>query len=254
MRYDLTASLNNVELTSISESIFIVDIEEEPKVTVDSDNRGSYGKTLLNEPERELLDIKISLMIKEHNRIKRQAVISEIKGWAKKGWLRTNLRDNQRIFVVCTTPMIHKAFQTHEKMEITFTAYDEAYWQEEIPASVSLTGSSATAQILPLGTRKCFLEAEITNASGSAISQVSLSANGHLLKFSGLTFANAKKLVIRYDEQHVLRAEIDGTSVLSKRTEDSSDDITLPNKTATTVTFTATGSCSVKLIARGLYD
>lgn len=254
MRTDFYAIMNDVNLLNVSEQIYIEDIREDPKVNVPTENRMSYGLFVVGEPEREELDITIKLMIKERNRENRQRIISEINGWAKKGWLQINLRANQRIYVYCTQPLQSESYKTSESMELKFAAYNEAYWQEIIPRTVALSGSSGSANLTPLGTRYCFLEAEVTNTSESTITGVTITGNGQSIVFAEISLAAGATLNMKYDERHLLTAKIGSTSILDKRTETSVDHIKLPNKEATTVSFTATGSCSVKMIARGLYD
>ena len=256
MRTDFTVSLNDVNIIDIDESIYVEDIKEDPKVNVQTENRLSYGQFVINEPERESLDIVIELKVKQVDRLARQRIFSAIKGWAKSGWLRTNLHDNQRIYVVCTKPPSHKMYSRSETMEITFTAYNEAYWQEISPVVLTLTGSSASGTIKPRGTRKCFLEAEITNTSGGTLSYVTITSGFQKLSFTGLSIPNNGKLMIYYDEQHLLRADASGSGSgqMSHLTDDSDDHIIMQANVTSSVSFSASGSCSAKIIARGMYD
>lgn len=254
MRTDFTASLNSVNLHEIDTSIYIEDIYEEPKIGVNTESRATYGLSLLNEPEREQLEITIRLMVKKGNRVDRQAIISKILGWAKSGWLQTNLRSGQKIYVACTQKPQYKSYKPYESFEIKFTAYNEAYWQETTPVNVTLTGTTGSCTIKPNGTHRCFLEAEVTNTSGSTVTSVTLQAGTKSITFSGLTLANNGVLKLFYDEMHILRAEISGTSVMNTRTEASDDEIPLVNGSNNTVSFSASGACSVKFIARGLYE
>ena len=73
------------------------------------------------------------------------------------------------------------------------------------------------------------------------------------MAFSGLSLGAGKTLKIYYDENWILRAEVDGASVLAKRTADSADDLILPPGKATTVTIEASHAVSVTLKARGLW-
>ena len=256
MRTDFNVSLNGVNIIDLDESIFVEDINEIPKTGIQTENRASYGLSVTNEPEREQLDITISLKVKNPDRLSRQRIFSAINGWAKSGWLRTNLHDNQRIYAVCTQPLSHKAFSRSETMEITFTAYNESYWQEIAPTVLSLSGTVASGTIRPRGTRKCFLEAEITNTSGGTINAISITANYQTFAFTGLSLPNGGTLEIYYDEQHLLRADASwsGFGQMSHLTYDSDDHIILQPNEPATVSFSATGTCSVKIYARGMYD
>lgn len=255
MRTDFIVSLNNVNLHDIDPNIYIEDINEEPSIDVQEENRGSYGQTVVNTPERSNVVITIRFKVKEPDRAKNNAIISKIKGWAKSGWLRTNMREGQRIYVICTKPVSNSALETYKSKEMTFTAYNESYWQEDTPVALTLTGTYDSGTIKPNGTRQCFLEAEITNTSGSTVTNVRITARNQTLEFSEISLANNAKLTISYeDERHIMLAKIGNTSVLGKRTEASSDHIIIPNGVNTTVTFVASGVCSAVIKARGLFD
>ena len=136
---------------------------------------------------------------------------------------------------------------------MTFTAYAMPYWEADTPILASFTGKSGTAAIRQAGTAPCFLEAEISNTSGSTLTSLSLTADGQKMAFEGLSLGAGKTLTIYYDENWILRAEVDGASVLAKRTADSADDLTLQPGKATTVTIAASHAVSVTLKARGLW-
>lgn len=254
MRTDLTAILNGFDLLNLSESIYVEEISEEPVIALPTENRMPYGVFVLGEPERERLNIKLTVLVKERDRIRRQAVITALKGWAKTGWLKVNTRDNQRIFVICTAPAAHSVFSRSQSIDMTFTAFGEPYWQDENPIVVTLSGSSGTGSIKPRGTHKCFLEIEATNTSGGTVTSFSVTGAGQTISFSEISLPNGGTLRIYYDTNHIFRAEVNGSSIASARTEGSVDDILLQAMTLQTISFSASGSCSVKFIARGLYD
>lgn len=254
MRTDLTAILNGVDLLNLSESIYVEDINEEPVFALSTETRMPYGVFVLGEPERERLNIRLTVLVKERDRIRRQAVITALKGWAKTGWLKVNTRENQRIYVICTSPASHSVFSRSQSIDMTFTAFNEPYWQDENPIVVTLSGSSGSGSIKPRGTRKCFLEIEATNNSGGTITSFSVTGAGQTITFSGISLPNGGTLRIYYDTTHIFRAEVNGSSIASARTEGSVDDIFLQAMTLQTISFSTSGSCSVKFIARGLYD
>ena len=136
---------------------------------------------------------------------------------------------------------------------MVFTAYAMPYWEADTPIRASFTGKSGTAAIRQSGTAPCFLEADIANTSSATLTSLSLTADGQKMAFSGLALGAGKTLTICYDENWILRAEVDGASVLAQRTADSDDDLILPPGKSTTVTIEASHAVSVTLKARGLW-
>lgn len=249
-----TCALNGVQFLSIDERLYIEDIEEQPSIEAETATRPAYGQTLVGMTGRHELSISITFMVKQCNRATRQGVISAVNGWAKDGWLTLNTRPGQRLYVFCSEPATSVAYAWHESMRITFTAYDDAIWQEIEPKSTNITGASGTASITPNGTSPCCLEADIRNTSGGVVTSCALSANGKTITLSGMSLASGKTLRLYYDKHNNLIASVDGAGILAYRTPESADDVWLTNGQANTVTFAASGACAVTLYARGRYD
>ena len=253
MREDFTCSLNGQEFLLLDPRLYIQDIEEQIKVTAETVKRPVYGTTLAGQLGHDLLNITITFMIKEADRAKRQQVIQCVNGWAKSGWLTLSTRPGLRLYVHCTQPVNHTAFTWSDDLSLTFTAYDESYWQSVLPVTATASGTAATLHLNPGGTRPCCLEARITSTS-STVNAVTLTVNGRVFAFERLALAKNKTLVIGYDERHLLYATVDGVSKLSCRTAASADDLWLEPSADNSVRFTAGAACSVTLSAKGEYD
>ena len=209
---------------------------------------------LLGQAVRDELSIVIRFMIKERNRANRQHIISTVNGWAGEGWLQVSTRPGKRLYVTCIQPANSAAFAWNEDMTLTFAACGDPYWQDVFPIKAPVSGNSGSAEIHPIGTRPCVLEADITNAGDSAVTSLSLTANGKTISFANLRLSKGKTLKLYYDERHILRATVDGNGVLSYRTPASADDIQLIPAQANTIQFDANGTCNAVLYARGRYD
>ena len=182
-------------------------------------------------------------------------MIQRAAAWAMGGrYLSIGDRPGQRLRVVCDTlPSVTSALRWTQDLIMVFTAYAMPYWEADTPIRASFTGTSGTAAIRQAGTAPCFLEADIANTSGATLTSLSLTADGQKMAFSGLALGAGKTLKICYDENWILRAEVDGASVLAQRTADSADDLILQPGKATTVTIAASDAVSVTLKARGLW-
>lgn len=254
MREKLNCAINGDSFNELSPTLFIQDFEEKIKTRTDTTNRPHAGTYLIYQDGRDTLEVTVKFMIKERDLAKRQAIIARVNGWAKYGWLTLNTRPEQKLYVYCTKKADSKTLKWSDDMTLTLTAYDLPYWQDRIPVIASVTGTSGTVNIRPLGTRPCLLEAEITNNFGSAVANVSLSCNGKTIALNGVGLPNGKTLKLYYDERRLLHATIDGAGKLSCRTETSADDIFLADNATNKVTVSASGKCTFRIIGRGLYD
>lgn len=253
MRREFACALNGVELNDVDERIYIEDIREETTYTNETAKRAGYGIFPLSAPEPDSMQIRVTLHIKAKDLTERMSVLQEILGWATQGWFTRSQRPFQRIYVYCTKPPTVTS-ERSTRFEITFTAMGEACWQDTAPVTVSVTtaAASGTKTITPLGTRDCFLEAEITPSSGT-LTSVSLTVGTQFITLDGLSVAGGTTLKLYYDELHLLRMEAGGVSVADKRTAASSDHIRLKPRTAQSVAVAFSRACTYKLIARGLW-
>lgn len=254
MRDLITCALGGVGLLDLDERIYIEDIQEDVSIDTETAKRAAYGIHPLTSPKHQSITVTVTFMIKERDRAARLGVIQKVLGWADQGWLTTNLRTGQRLYVYCTQPPRFVSFEWTNRMEIKFTAYGEAYWQEITPLSVGSSSavSSATHIITPRGTQDCFLEAEIAPSSGT-LTSASITVGTQQFTLTGLSVTSAAPLRIFYDEFHYLHIESGGVSLLSKRSGDSADDILLTAGQPNTVIMTFGRACRYTLYARGLW-
>lgn len=254
MREMMSCALDGIGLLDLDESIYIENIQEEAAIDHEKAKRAGYGTFPLNRPGRESVTVTVTFMVKKRDRTARMAVIEKVRGWASEGWLTVNTRPGRRLYVFCTEPPAFETFDWTARMEIGFTAYGEAYWQETVPLSVSSSSavSSDTRVITPRGTKDCFLEAQIT-PSGGTLTAVSVTVGTQTLTLSGLSVTQAAPLRIYYDELHLLHIESGNGSLLSKRSAESADDIILTAGQANTVILTFSCACSYTIQARGMW-
>lgn len=254
MRTDITCALGGVSLHELDSRIFVENIKETPNTGIETAKRSGYGTFPMAEPERISLVITVTVYVKERDRTARQAVIDAIKGWCGQGWFTKSTKPGKRIYVFCTKMPEEEAFDVSSRMEIEFTAYGEAYWQNTNPSFVVPYDavSSGNATLKTSGTQDCFLEATIT-PSGGTLTSVSISVGNQRLELTGLSVANETQLRIYYDEMHILRIVNGSTSLISKKTADSSDDILLPPNASSTISFTFNTNCYYQFMARGLW-
>ena len=253
-RYDVY--MDNLPLDAVDPAIYVTDVQETPV---------SYDATTLQRAKgdglrvlrrlRDSKQVRVSFMVRETDVDRRRDMIQRAAAWAMGGrYLSLGDRPGQRLRVVCDTlPSVTSALRWTQDLIMVFTAYAMPYWEADTPIRASFTGKSGTASIRQAGTASCFLEADIANTSGATLTSLSMTADGQKMAFSGLALGAGKTLKIYYDENWILRAEVDGASVLAQRTEDSADDLILQPGRSTNVSIAADKAVSVTLKARGLW-
>ena len=253
-RYDVY--MDSLPLDAIDPSIYVTDVQETPV---------SYDATTLQRAKgdglrvlrrlRDSLQVRVAFMVRETDVGRRREIVQRVSAWAMGGkYLSLGDRPGQRLRVLCETlPGITSALKWTQELTMVFTAYAMPYWEAEQPMRAVFSGNGGTAVIRNTGTAPCFLEAEISNTSGETLTGVALEADGKAMGFSGLDLGAGKTLKLFYDDNWILRSEVDGASVLHFRTADSADDLILPPGKAVTVAIAADKAVSVTLKARGLW-
>ncbi len=252
----LRCSLDMKDLFAIDRRIYLEDIKEDPvESTEAADLPGGDGGLLISR-NRQRLDITLKIRIKEHEPRAHVQVLQKINAWAAKGgWLRSVDHARQRIFVQCTKPISYSHLDWLEERQITLSAFGLAYWQDDEAREVEQEmESSGSVVITPLGTRPCYLEAEITNTGGYLMTEFSVSANNQSFSFTGISVPMDGTLQIGYDNRHFLFAKVGETHVLGKRLYTSDDHIFLLPLEENTITYSADQACTAKFIARGVYE
>ena len=255
MRHLITCALNGLDLLALDDRIYIEDILEEIEIDHETGKRAAYGLFPLNEPRHQNITLTVKVMVKERRRPERMSVIQDIRAWAGRGWLTTNIRPNQRLYVFCVQPPNAETFDWTGRMEIVFRAYGESYWQDVRPrtASSETAVTSANVTLSPTGTRPCFLEAEIT-PSGDMLTTARITVNGdRFFQLNGLEIGAGETLAMYYDELHLLHIECDGASLLGSRTAESADHLTLTPKQPNTIALSFNTACDYTIKARGMW-
>ena len=243
--------LNGQGLHDIDPTIIITDVQEsKPEESVTTVGVGVRdGLRILNR-RRDSLSVGIRFELREYDTARRKAIYDKIVSWACDGVLTISDRPEQQLRVACDeVPTVSSALRWTSALTIIFTAYTQPYWEEVHPVTAVYTGSNGTVTIRPMGNMPCMLEADVYNTSGGTINTLTISANGSAFSFASLGLAAGATLAIAY-EDGILSAKIGAKSVLSARTEASSDDIELSAQT-NTVAIQAGGNVKVTIKARG---
>ncbi len=250
----LYCALNGVSFSSLDESIRLLDVQEiSPtlrSVTADRHTDGTY----LLARHRASLQIRLRFLIAEYGVARRSELLHRVMAWAEQGGNLTLEKQGMRVLsVVCTSFPSLSALNWLETLSLTLTAYDCPYW-EDADATV-LTMTDTLAVTAPGTAPETPLDVLITNAGSAALTRISITA-AQRITLSGLSIPSGGQLRIHHDAGYfAVESKLGGisTSVLSCRTPDSADDLTLLPGQAVVVSISADAAIQAELRFKGRY-
>ena len=250
-RYE--AVLNGQPLSAVSANILILDIAYPPANIDFSLYKGA--KRHGNRVYREYVDhrdVVITFAIRAYSVQERQAICNAVQRWAKNGGiLQTNDHEGQRLrCVLSTPPIIQSALKWTDPISMTFTAYSLPFWEENVPATLSLSGVSKSGSLYVPGSVDG-ANFEVVAVPSGLLSSVSFTANGKTLSLTGLSVLSGTKVSITYDDDMIMSIKAGNTSILNKRT--GADDLPVKSGESNSVSFSANVSCAVTFKGRGLW-
>lgn len=252
-RYD--AWLNGKSLQMVNPLIYVEDISYRAvELNRSIDARTGYHGSYHGHGYIESAHVDITFLIEEYSTVERQNILQEVVAWAtQEGWLATSDRPNQRLRVVCDVfPAILSAKRWTETLTMTFSAYELPFWQDLHPTEASVSAASETEETVALfcpGTFPAPLEAVVTPSA--SITTLTIAVGESEIELSGLSGTDA--ITISYSEdRHILSINQGSTSVLSKRTADSSDDLILTPGINNTISIEGDAALTATFRVRGL--
>ena len=254
-RYE--AWLNKKSLSAVDPSLYILDISySSPRFILNTvDKPGRNGQYVTGRHARNN-SVVISFEIHEQDTARRQEICRRVQQWAMGGGiLTTRDRHGQRLRVICDEPSaISSALKWTQPLKISFTAYDQPFWEDEYYRSTMVNGSDGKASLyVPGFGAETRVEASVKNVSGGTINALTLAAGSTTMSFEGLELQNGATLDIDYDENGLLRIRAGDVSKMSCRTSASDDDLMIRTGQASDLSVSAPGAVSVAFRAKGLY-
>ena len=256
MRTRYLVGLDGVELSAIAPEIIVTDITHNAPIREvrASDIAGRNGK-LYTRTVTSSAGVTVSFEIHTQDVRRRAAIMEGVQRWAMPGGvLTTSDRPDRVLRVVCDSPpTIGSAQKWTGVCSIGFVAYAVPFWEDETPRFVSITGNGSKSLFVPGFAAPAGVEAKVTNTGSSSISSVTLTAGETSMTFSGVLLESGQTMTIAHDTRGLLTARIDGTSVLDKRTPESSDELELEPGKHATLSVTTDGTASTTFDVRGRY-
>lgn len=252
----LNAWVNNRALRDVDARIITRAITEEtPQADISyGANPGRDGQRILGR-QRLQKRVAIEFAIRElYDLAARTAIIDAVNTWAADGVLQVSTRPGQRMNMICvryaTAENVRDYTSTYR---VEFEADAIPYWQEDTPAGASGTGTAGTLHIVTRGNAETVAEAVVTPTAGPLTTLAIRAQNGEVnnrIAFTGLDVAAGTKIVLDHDTRGFFRATAGGTSILSRRTAPSADEL-ICQPGLMTVTYATDAACAIDVTIRG---
>lgn len=240
----------NIPLDEIDPSVVIRRVESAaPRESVKSVSKmGGFGQRITAR-HWETMECSVTYAIDKPKKdlAGRRAVFDAVNAAVsgKSGWLSTTESGNKRLWVdKVVLPEPGDMWDWTNEYTIVFQAYSVPFWQDSIQTSKSATMDSGSGELVLTvnGNMPTVLEGFVQNKSGSTLDDISISVGGKTFTMEGLGIANNEQFFFYYENDGLLKLTkgiyqgVDETSVYSKRTADSADDLIVsPGENAITV-------------------
>lgn len=274
------ASINNVSIHTIAEEIILRDIVENPAdMDIQTAKRAMHAGTRETGRTRRKLEIDLVFVIYTQDSRRRNEVCGLIAEWANAGgWLTVNTRPGQRLHVRPTKlPAQGSALRWQEDITLTLTAFEQPYWEDETPRTITFTTSGSAVDgmftgtdfitqpgnvgFVPLSffvTNINFDEAPLTHLRIAASSLNTGVTTAFELKGmnQGAGSYMGAFIFIDYDDNDILRirdtrSDVDDGSLMKYRTAESNDDVLGACGKSSRIDVYADVPVSVTVYARG---
>ena len=214
-------ALGGIQLDELDESIVIRSVDTGvPHETLSAVNRmGGAGQRMTTQ-HWETLDVSVrwAMDIPKTDLARRREVFEAVTAWAlKAGWLTVSYMADRRMYVdKVILPGSGNLWSWTDEFTITFRAYNVPFWQDTLPVTTQGNVASGRMYIDVRGHAQTVLDAEIRNISGIMIPNLSISAGGNTLTFTGVNLGGNATLKIHHGTDGLLRIEVGGSSVYHK--------------------------------------
>lgn len=254
MRSRYEVILNGQAMSALSSDILIRDIRyTTPQIRNDAFTTARRQGKRMYWRYIEKSTVTISFEIHAYNTMERQEVCNAVNAWAKNGGiLQTNDRNGQRLRCICEAfPVVTSVLKWTDPLSITFAAYMLPFWEDEIPATLTLPrGKTGSGDLyVPGNVDGAMVEVDIK--ANAALASVSLTVNNKTLSLTGLSVASGDTIKIAYDDDLIQSIKVGTITILNRRT--GADDLLANCGEVNHCSYTSNASVNVEFRARGLW-
>lgn len=248
------AYLNGVSFAQLDPVLILRDITELPPVEdVQKAQRALHPGTRITSRVRRSLSVRLTFVVREYDIAARSRVLDKIAEWVGEGgWLTINSRPGQRLYVTPDDlPSMGSSLKWTADMELTLTAYERPYWEQQWPTVATIT---MFGTLTPLGTvPEAYVECDVTNMGTDVLTSVTMACADTQITLSGLSVPSGEHVRIAYSDTGLMQITAAGASALANRTADSSDDLIAISRKTNDIGVIADQEVSATFSVRGRY-
>lgn len=259
-------ALDGVQLDSVDDRIMISRVEtgdgKENISTVSLWGDGTGSRVTAMHRDSIDITVKFRIRVKKRDMSDREEVLEKVNAWAAAGGvLTTNIKPGRKITVFrAQAAGAGDPWEWTKEYSIIFRACGIPYWQEDTPATKSVTSTDGTSASLTVGgSEKTVMDVSFKNTSGESCGTFSIGNGENTLSFTDLGLASGETLVIDHKDTGklcVLRIRIKSAlgvwrSAMDKHSPTSDNDLlTTPGTKTVTMSAAKTGDFTVSASGR----
>lgn len=213
---------------------------------------GRAGRDVLVN-KRRLLKVTIGFAIRElFNLSKRREILQAVAGWASGSILELSNHPGQQLHVQQkSAPSLGSVRDYTQVMNIEFEASVIPFWEEKVPATYSMNGTSGSGTMhIPGTVDQAPVELTFTPSGTLTSLTVTASCKGVTQQIALTGMSVTGPVVFGRDSEDRLTIKTGNTSLMRYRTQASADDLLIPCGLAT-VSFSANVTGATSFSARG---
>ncbi len=246
--------IDDVPLSSVGPFIVQEVHEDPPAIELTEGERPGRSGLLLLSAKRQTLKVAAEIAIREvYDLAVRAAHRETLTAWAhgllngQNGGrtLRVSNHPDRHLTVACTAdPALGPVRDFTAVARAEFTAYQVPFWESNLPAGWTMTGVSGSSSPIIPGTARTPVLLTVT-PSGGTLTTFTATLNGDFVALTGLSVPAGSSLTFARDPLDNLLITAAGASVLSRRTQDSADDL-IAAPGLNNLSFSANTACEVQ--------
>lgn len=251
-RYE--AYMDGIALSSIEPALYIRDIQDgDPSFNFRQESIANKDGAIYRGKSLDKASVTISFDLRIYNPVKRRAALAHVLRWAKGKRLSINDRPGQYLRCILERfPSIRSVHRWTDTFTMTFSAYGIPYWQNTNNTVAMLTGTNTNGDYLVPGTAdEAFVNVEVT--ANANVSTFTVRCGETSITLSGLSLTNGSRVSFSYDENGFLSIKQGNTSLMSKRTGNSSDNLVAKCGSTNRIGISSSGTISAAYSARGCW-
>lgn len=235
-------ALNGIQLDEVDPAVLVLGVAEEAAARQQTAvNQWAVGQRLTaNRLNYIDVTVTFAVRIKKSDMQGHTRVFGAVSRWANTGgYLTASHRDGQRIRVACVgISRLADPVKWETEYTITFRAYERPFWEDVREWVDTVSGTTFVHKLPARGTQPTQLDLYLKNTTSGIMNTLTVSTDEDEMEFEDLSLGPGKILAITHSETGLLVIKNStNTSLMTARTLESSDDLTLrPGLNTITVT------------------